>query len=411
MSERVETQVCIVGAGPAGALLGALLLRAGIDVAVVERLQREEVASRARAGMLEHRTVQLLERHGLAGRLRQEGLPLDCAEFRTRGGGFLVEFAELTGGASNWVYPQQELVADLTSALLATGGQVRFDVEAVAIEPAGRPRVRCRAAGCGEVVIDCDFVAGCDGFHGVSRASMPADVLNAFDRQYEFQWLVVLAAAPPSAGHAVYALHPRGFAGHMLRSATQTRFYLQVPRDSRVEDWPDQRVWEELRTRLAREGWTLSEGPIVGRSLLELRSFVAEPMQHGPLFLVGDAAHVITPTGGKGMNLALQDADELASGLLAHYATGDGSRLAGYTEARLPSIWRAHEFSSWMVEVLHADPDDQPGGAYRQRLKEARLEHLRTTRSFAINFAENYVGVDSAGLAPTLPPPPPAGNP
>jgi p-hydroxybenzoate 3-monooxygenase len=388
--ERIPTKVCIVGAGPAGTLLGNLLLQAKIDCIILDRMSREEICSRARAGLIEHRSVELLKAYGLAERMLLEGRAQTCIEFRAGGKGFLFDCAGPCDGRSSWVYPQHELVSDLTDALLRAGGDVRFRTPAEKIELGPHPVVTCDG---GKLVIDCDFIAGCDGFHGVSRSTIPSGALREFTRQYEFEWLAILAQAPPSSTHAIYALHARGFAGYMLRSATQSRFYLQVPRNSTVEDWPDQRIWSELAIRLTKDGWVLNEGSVIGRSLLEMRSYVGEPMQHERLFLVGDAAHIITPAGGKGMNLAIQDAEELAQGLRVFYEGRDESRLRRYSKTRLPRVWQAMEFSDWMMEVMHAASADRPDAAYTLRLQEARLEHLARKGSFAADFAKAYVGL------------------
>jgi p-hydroxybenzoate 3-monooxygenase len=310
------------------------------------------------------------------------------------GEGFVLDYAELCGGRSHWVYPQHKLVADLIGTFLRRGGDIRFGMQAVTIEQRDHPQVLCRNVVSGdELQVDCAFVAGCDGFHGAARAAVLPEVCRSFERRYPFAWLAILAAVPPSSEHTIYALHPRGFAGQMLRSPNLTRFYLQVPRGSTIEEWPEDRIWGELRIRLTRDGWQLTEGPIVGRSLLELRSSVVEPMQYGRLFLVGDAAHILTPAGGKGMNLALQDAEELALRLLTFYATRDQEPLSGYSAACLARIWHAQEFSNWMIEVLHASSNEQPDGGYMHRIQQARLSHLRSSHSFATNFAENYVGL------------------
>jgi p-hydroxybenzoate 3-monooxygenase len=388
--ERISTKVCIIGAGPAGMLLSNLLLRAKIECLVVDRLSREEIFSRARAGLIEHRNVELLKTYGLADRMLLEGHAHSCIEFRAGGKGFLFDYAKLCGGRSSWVYPQQELVSDLPDAVLRAGGDIRFGVPAEKIELGAHPIVTCNG---GKLVIDCDFVVGCDGFHGVSRTAIPNGALREFARQYEFEWLAVLVQAPPSSAHAIYALHPRGFAGHMLRNATQSRFYLQVDQNSAVEDWPDQRIWTELGIRMAKDGWVLNKGPVIARSLLEMRSYVGEPMQYERLFLVGDAAHIITPAGGKGMNLAIQDAEELAQGLRALYASRDENRLGRYSATRLPRVWQAMEFSNWMIEVMHAASTDRSDAAYTLRLQEARLEHLARKGSLAADFAEAYVGL------------------
>jgi p-hydroxybenzoate 3-monooxygenase len=388
--ERTSTKVCIIGAGPAGTLLGYVLLQAKIECLIVDRLSREEIFNRARAGLIEYRNVELLKAYGLADRMLLEGHAHSCIEFRAGGKGFLFDYAGLCGGRSSWVYPQHELVSDLTDAVLKAGGHIRFGMTAEDIELGAHPTVTCDG---GKLVIDCDFVAGCDGFHGLSRTTIPDGAVREFARQYEFDWLAVLAQAPPSSTHAVYALHPRGFAGHMLRSNTQSRFYLQIPRDSVVEDWPDQRIWSELGVRMAKHGWVLNEGPITSRSLLGMRSYVGEPMQYGRLFLVGDAAHIITPAGGKGMNLALQDAEEFAQGLRTFYASRDESRLSRYSATRLPRVWQAMEFSNWMIEVMHAASTDRPDAAYTLRLQEARLEQLARKGPLAADFAEAYVGL------------------
>lgn len=394
-AERLSTQVCILGAGPAGTLLGILLVRAGIGCVVLDRLDREEIPVHApRAGLIEHRTVELLKAHGLAGPLLEHGIRHGSIEFRTPEKTFELDYAALCGGHSSWVYPQADLVKDLTEALIATGPEVRYGLKATSIEQGPRLRVGCLDHdGVESVSIECEFVAGCDGFHGISRASMPAGSFRAFARQYELAWLTLLAAAPPSSDHNVYALHPRGFAGHFLRSSTVTRYFLQVERGANLADWNDDRVWSELQTRMVGPGGKLNVGPIESKGMLEMACYVAEPMQAGSMFLAGDAAHKITPAGGKGMNLALQDADELASGLIDYYKGSGSRRLEAYSENRLPRVWRAQEFSNGMLEMLHSFGDDILDGPYLQRVRQARLRQLNEGGPFAVDFAEKYVGL------------------
>jgi p-hydroxybenzoate 3-monooxygenase len=389
---HLSTQVCVIGAGPAGALLGILLARAGIDCIVVERLDRDEVPVHApRAGLIEHRTVELLKTHGLAGRLLDHGIRHGSIEFRTPDVAFLFDYAALCGGVSSWVYPQADLIKDLTGALIAAGAQVHYGLKATSIREQGA-QLHVELSGRDQSAptsIDCEWVAGCDGFRGVARASMPSGSFRGFAREYELAWLTLLAAAPPSGDHNVYALHPRGFAGQFLRTSTMTRYMLQVDRKAAVADWPDERVWSELQMRMGR---ALNVGSIESKGILDMACFVAEPMQAGSILLAGDAAHKITPAGGKGMNLALQDADELAAGLIEHYK-GRRERLSAYSDTRLPRVWRAQEFSNGMLEMMHSFGDDPLDGPYLQRVRQARLHQLNEGGAFAVDFAEKYVGL------------------
>jgi p-hydroxybenzoate 3-monooxygenase len=385
----MRTQVGIVGAGPAGLVLAHLLHLHGIESVVLEARSREYVEKRIRAGVLEHGTADLLLDAGVGERLRREGLVHHGIELRFGGRGHRIDFQDLTGRAIT-VYGQHEVVKDLIAARVAAGGPILFEAECVGVEgvEGSRPAVRFRQ---GEAVreIRCDLVAGCDGFHGVCRAAIPEGVLAVYERSYPFAWLGILAEAAPSAEELIYAYHDRGFALHSMRSPALTRLYLQCTPDADLADWPDGRIWEELRARFALEGWRLREGPILQKGVTGMRSFVVEPMQHGRLFLAGDAAHIVPPTGAKGMNLAVADVCVLARAIAHFYASGRTDLLAAYSGTCLPRVWHAQRFSWWMTSLLHRLPD---GGAYQQRLQLAELAHVTTSRAAAAALAESYVG-------------------
>ncbi|WP_433263059.1 4-hydroxybenzoate 3-monooxygenase [Actinosynnema sp. CS-041913] len=381
----------IVGAGPAGLTLGNLLQQAGIPCVVLERGSREYIETRPRAGVMEHRAVQMLSRHGLADRLLQEADRHGACEFRVDGQAYEVDYSSLYDGQTHYVYPQQEVVKDLVAAFVNGGGDVRFDVQDVALHDieSPAPSLTWTTADGTREKLDCAFIAGADGFHGVTRRSIPPGAIQEFSHQHGIEWLSILAEAPPSTHKVIYALHPDGFAGHMLRSATVSRYYLQVPVDDTVDNWSDERVWAELHKRLALRDsdWSLTEGRIIEKRILDMRSHVVEPMNHGSLYLLGDAAHIITPVGAKGMNLALHDAEVLATALTGYHRTGDDTGLRSYSEVCLRRVWRAQEFSQWMVFMIHRSPEP-----FLSRLGQARLEHLIGSGASAGYFAQNYVG-------------------
>ena len=387
----MRTQVAIVGAGPAGLTLAHLLHRAGIDSVVVEIRSREHVEHRVRAGVLEHGTVELLERCGVGERLRREGLVHHGIELRFSGEGHRIDLTGLTG-RSITVYGQQEVVKDLIAARIATGRPIHFEARDVAIAgfDTERPRVRFEADGRVETV-DCDFIAGCDGFHGICRASLPQGTFTVHERAYPFAWLGILAEAPPSHGELVYASHERGFALFSMRSPSLTRLYLQVEPEERIEAWSDDRIWSELAARFeAADGWQPKRGAIVEKIVAGMRSFVAEPMRHGRLFLAGDAAHIVPPTGAKGMNLAVADVRVLAAALARWYANGDDAALERYSEACLQRVWRAEHFSWWMTAMLHRFHGES---SFHRKLQLAQLEYVVSSRAAATSLAENYVGL------------------
>jgi len=391
----MRTQVAIVGAGPAGLVLSHLLARAGIESVVLESRSREYVEKRVRAGVLEQGTVDLLTQTGVGERLRQEGLIHHGIELRFEGQPHRIDLTELTGGRSITVYGQQEVVKDLIRARLEAGGQIRFEAEAVGFAQldADHPRVRYLQAA-QEQELTCDWVAGCDGFWGASRQAIPDGALRVYEKEYPFAWLGILAAVAPSSDELIYTYHERGFALHSLRSPEISRMYLQCRPDEPLDEWSDERIWHELRTRFATEdGFVLEEGPILEKSVTAMRSFVVEPMQYGRLFLAGDAAHIVPPTGAKGMNLAIADVRVLAEALIAWYQTGRTDLLERYSEICLRRVWRAEHFSWWMTSMLHRFPDDD--GGFQQRLQLSQLRYVATSRAAAASLAENYVGLQT----------------
>ncbi len=388
----MRTQVGIVGAGPAGLVLAHLLHLAGIESIVLESRSRAYVEHRVRAGVLEQGTVDLFRETGLADRLDREALVHHGIEIRFDGRRHRIPLTDLTGGRAIFIYGQQEVVKDLIGVRLAYDGPLRFEVEDVRLGglATAMPHIRFRHDGV-ETQMTCDFVAGCDGFHGVSRRSIPEGVLHEFDHEYPFSWLGILAAVTPSVDEVTYAYHDRGFALHSLRSPEISRLYLQVEPEEDIVGWPDDRIWEELRVRLATDdGWELAEGPVLERGLAAMRSFVVEPMQYGRLFLAGDAAHIVPATGAKGLNLAVHDVRVLAEALAAHYDRGDDRLLEAYSERCLRRVWRAQDFSAFMSGMLHRMPDD---GGFRTRLQRAQLEYVCSSEAGARSLAENYVGL------------------
>jgi len=391
----MRTQVAIVGAGPAGLLLANLLHRAGVESVVLESRSRAYCEQRIRAGVLEQGTVDTLDESGVGGRLHREGLVHHGIELRFGGRSHRLDLTELSGGRSITVYGQQEVVKDLIAARLGYEGALHFDVAGVRLEgiDSTRPSVHFTHAGHAQR-IDCDLVAGCDGFHGICRPSIPGAALTIHQREYPFAWLGILAEAAPSRDELVYASHPRGFALFSMRSPRVTRLYLQVAPDEPLDEWTDARIWAELHTRLeADDGWRPNEGPILEKGVTGMRSFVAEPMRYGRLFLAGDAAHIVPPTGAKGLNLAVADVRVLAAAIAAFYRERSAAGLDAYSGTCLKRVWRAEHFSWWMTAMLHRFPG---GDTFHERLQRAQLEYVVSSRAAAASLAENYVGLPFA---------------
>ena len=394
MAATHKTQVGIVGAGPAGLLLSHLLHRAGIDSIVVESRDRDYIEHRVRAGVLEQGTVDLLVESGVGHRLQREGLTHHGIELRFGGRGHRIDFTELTG-RSIVVYGQQEVVKDLIRARIEADGKILFNVTDVTWHDIASEAPRLHVTHNGErTEIACDIIAGCDGFHGVCRQSIPPGVLSQFERVYPFAWLGILAKAPPTHAELIYAYHERGFALYSMRSPEITRLYVQVAPDEDIVSWPDGKIWQELHTRLETDdGWRLIEGPVLEKSITGMRSFVTEPMQYGRLFLAGDAAHIVPPTGAKGMNLAVADVRTLARALRAYFTTGRDEPLSAYSTTCLQRIWRAEHFSWWMTSMLHRFPSDD---AFGHRLQRSQLDYVVGSRAASTSLAENYVGLPFA---------------
>jgi p-hydroxybenzoate 3-monooxygenase len=390
--KRLRTQVCIVGAGPAGLLLSHLLHREGVESVVVENRSREYVEHRVRAGVLEQGTVDLLHASGVGARLEREGLVHHGIELRFDGHGHRIAMTDLTGGRSITVYGQQEVVKDLIRARLADGADIRFGVSDVGLDgiDTDAPSVAFRLEG-ESFQFDCDIIAGCDGSHGVCRQAIPEGALRSFERAYPFAWLGILAEAPPTHDELIYAYHDRGFALYSMRSPEITRLYLQVSPDEDITAWSDAQIWRELHTRLETDdGWTLREGTVIEKGVTGMRSHVVEPMQYHRLFLAGDAAHIVPPTGAKGMNLAVADVRVLARAIGA-FCGGEGKALLdAYSATCLKRVWRAEHFSWWMTSMLHRFPDDD---GFQHRLQRSQLNYVVASRAAAASLAENYVGL------------------
>src|SRR5262245_29330405 len=389
---QIRTQVAIVGAGPAGLLLSHLLHLQGIESVVLENRSREHVEQRVRAGVLEQATADLFCECGAGERMRREGLVHRGIELRFGGRGHRIDLAGLTGGRAITVYAQQEVVKDLIRARLAADGRIFFNVEDVSLHDidSEMPRVRCRNSS-EPLELRCRFVAGCDGFHGVCRDSIPPGVLRIYERNYPFAWLGVLAQCPPSSPELIYCYHERGFALFSMRSPQVSRLYIQVLPAEDISEWPDDRIWQELRARAeTSDAWKLIQGPVIEKSITATRSFVAEPMQYGSLFLAGDAAHIVPPTGAKGLNLAVADVRLLSRALAVYYASGRKDLLEAYSVSSLQRVWRAEHFSWWMTTMLHCFPGED---GFQQRLRRSQLEYVVSSRAAASSLAENYVGL------------------
>lgn len=387
----MRTTVGIIGAGPAGLLLARLLHNAGIDSVVLESRDRAYVEQRQRAGILEQGTVDVLRAAGAGERMDREGLRHDGIELRFGRKRHRVDFPALTGGKSVMVYAQTEVCKDLIALQLKDGGPLLFEAEALAVEGAegDRPRVRFRHQGA-EEVLECDWVVGCDGFWGVARQAIPAAVTREFERTYPFAWLGILADVPPSHDELVYARHDRGFALLSMRSPAVSRLYLQVPAGTDAASWSDEAIWDELERRFETDDdWRLERGPITQKSVTPMRSYVHEPMRHGRLLLAGDAAHIVPPTGAKGLNLAVGDVVTLARALVHHRDTGSAELLDGYSATCLRRVWQAERFSYDMTTLLHRAPDATP---FDERLQLARLERITASRAAETDLAEGYTG-------------------
>ena len=386
----MRTQVGIVGGGPAGLILSHLLHLRGIESVILEFRSRERLESEVRAGVLEQGTVDLLRETGVGERMDREGAVHEGIELRFNRQGHRIPLSDLAGGRI-MLYGQHEVVKDLISARLDADAQILFEAEAVSLHDleSQKPTIRYRKDN-EDHELRCDFVAGCDGYHGVCRSSIPDGARTEYERKYPFGWFGILAEAPRSSEELIYTLHERGFALISTRSPEIQRMYFQCDPEGNAEDWSDEQIWEELQTRTeTHDGWALNEGPIVEKGIVGMRSFIVEPMQYGRLYLAGDAAHIVTPTGAKGMNLAVRDVRTLVEALQAWYEKGQADLLENYTNTCLRRAWKAQRFSWWMTSMLHRYPDDE---GFQHNLQLAELEYVTSSRAAATSLAENYVG-------------------
>jgi p-hydroxybenzoate 3-monooxygenase len=390
--EFMRTQVVIIGSGPSGLLLGQLLHRRGIDAVIIDRVSRDYILGRVRAGVLEEGMVRMMQEAGASARLEKEGLPHDGFSLAFDGRDHRINLHQLTGGKRVVVYGQTEVTRDLMDCRDAVGATTIY--EAANVQPhdfdGEKPYVTYEKDGVSHR-IDCDFIAGCDGFHGVSRKSVPEKSIKEFEKVYPFGWLGILAEVPPVSHELIYANHPRGFALCSMRSHTRSRYYVQCSLDDKVEQWSDERFWDEIRRRLpAQHAEAMVTGPSFEKSIAPLRSFVTEPMRFGRLFLAGDAAHIVPPTGAKGLNLAASDVHYLSEGLIEYYTDKSSAGIDAYSVKALSRVWKAVRFSWWMTTMMHRFPDT---GDFGQRIQEAELDYLVHSTAASTSLAENYVGL------------------
>jgi p-hydroxybenzoate 3-monooxygenase len=387
----IRTQVGIVGAGPAGLMLSHLLHLQGIESVVLESHGRDYVEQRIRAGVLEQGTVDLLVESGVGARLKREGLVHRGIELRFGGKGHRIDLAGLTGGKAITIYAQHEVVKDLIEARLSAKGEILFGAEALSLGDAeGNPKIRFAHKGVTQELA-CDFIAGCDGFHGICRPAIPPSVLQVHERFYPFAWLGILAQVAPASDELIYTYHERGFALLSMRSPEISRLYLQCSPEEDIANWPDERIWDELRSRMAtRDGWELKDGPVLQKGITPMRSFVAEPMQFGKLFLLGDAAHIVPPTGAKGLNLAVSDVRVLAKALADFYKAGKKESLENYSRICSRRVWKVERFSWWMTAMLHRFQNED---SFSHNIHLAELDYVTSSRAAATTLAENYVGL------------------
>jgi p-hydroxybenzoate 3-monooxygenase len=389
--KQTRTQVGIVGAGPAGLVLGHLLHMQGIESVVLESRSREYCQERVRAGLLEQNTADLLVEMGVGERMKRERLVHHGINLRFCGRTHRIDFADLTG-RSITIYGQGEVIKDLVDARHASGGPIFFEVENVSVHDfeSAHPRILFQNNGQPTELI-CDFIGACDGFHGICRPSIPASALTVYQRDYPFGWLGILAQAPPSSEELIYAYHERGFALLSMRTPQISRLYIQCTPDEDLSLWPDEKIWQELQIRLSsKDGWKLIEGPVLQKNVAKMHSFVVEPMQYGRLFLAGDAAHIVPPTGAKGLNLAVADVRVLARAIAEFYRSGRKDLLEKYSQTCLDRVWKVQRFSWWMTSMLHRFHSDN---AFDQRRQLAELEYLTSSRAASQSLAENYVGL------------------
>ena len=392
-----ETSVCIIGAGPAGIVLGNVLLDNGIDCIVFDHYSREEIYERGRAGLLESTTVSLLDQEGLADTIYQNGHTHNVSEFRSPNFSLDFDYSKLVNGEAHYIYSQSALNDDLIQRFIKKGGRLlfnhsieEFDFQADCIIASGQTK-----EGQQPFSITAKLCAGCDGYHGIARRSLPEGAVTTYEKQYPFRWLTIQANAIPSSAHIIYGLHPDGFAAHMPRTKMVSRYYLQVPPEDHEDNWSDERIWSTLEKRLKKEDWVLNKGEILSKTILEMRSYVMEPMQYDRLLFAGDAAHIITPSGGKGLNLATQDALSLAQHMIKYFSENlPLDSFNAYSEQRLQMIWRAQDFSRSMLHMLHkAITDNEEDVRFLNKISESKLKQLSSSPTFAADFARNYVGI------------------